>query len=357
MSALLRRKRPAGHRGFTLVELLVVIAIIGVLIALLLPAVQAARESARRTQCQNNMKQMGLSCHNFEGVYGTFPPAATRVDTDPWMHGPTWWVYTMPYVEQNAPYNMIVFPRQTFWFGGNGGHPNANIWRNVHFSYMECPSRSRNDARFSTATGSGDVGYQRPFYTCILGAENHITAMKQNTQFRGVVADGGVLTLRRGQKMSNVTDGTANTIMIGEQSALMYHNNGLPLPIPGDSPNNDGRVDNNRGFHMGTSYVGFPNGDNSMTNTTNCEYTNTGSNNCARCYNTTTINALGIATRRLLFNDFGELRCNKPLNSHHPGGIDAVYADGHVAFVAESMPLPILKLLVNRDDGIPANVP
>src|SRR5262249_21136932 len=94
------------RRAFTLVELLVVIAIIGVLVSLLLPAVQTARESARRTQCNNNLKQIGLGIHNFEGTYGTFPAAATRVmapanpSNNNWMHGPTWWIYTMPYVEQ-----------------------------------------------------------------------------------------------------------------------------------------------------------------------------------------------------------------------------------------------------------------
>src|SRR5207248_11335259 len=109
MSARWNRERLVLRRGFTLVELLVVIAIIGVLVALLLPAVQAARESARRSQCNNNLKQIGLSIHNFEGVCGTFPPAMTRVDIDTWMHGPTWWVYTMPYVEQNAAYSKIQF--------------------------------------------------------------------------------------------------------------------------------------------------------------------------------------------------------------------------------------------------------
>src|SRR5687767_4552374 len=91
----------AARRGFTLVELLVVIAIIGALVALLLPAVQAAREAARRTQCNNNLKQIGLSIHNFEGVYGVFPPAAVRIEPDTWMHSATWWVHIFPYVEQN----------------------------------------------------------------------------------------------------------------------------------------------------------------------------------------------------------------------------------------------------------------
>src|SRR5262245_24097276 len=156
--------------GFTLVELLVVIAIIGVLVALLLPAVQSARESARRTQCNNNLKQIGLAIHNFEGAYGTFPAAATRVTTAPWMHGPTWWIYTMPYMEQGNTYNRITFPRNTFWLGSTGAEALANkeIWRNVRFAYMECPSSVGAVMRFSSNATSGDVGYQRPMYTCIL---------------------------------------------------------------------------------------------------------------------------------------------------------------------------------------------
>ena len=77
--------------------------------------------------------------------------------------------------------------------------------------------------------------------------------------------------------------------------------------------------------------------------------------NCARCYNTTTINTRGIVRAGLVFNDYGELRCNKPLNSQHPNGINALFADGHVAFVTENIPLATLKLLVNRDDGDAVN--
>ena len=351
MNARALHRGLAFRRAFTLVELLVVIAIIGVLVALLLPAVQTARESARRSQCNNNLKQIGLSIHNFEGAYGTFPAAATQVTTDTYMHGPTWWIYTMPYVEQNATYNQIVFPRKTFWLGSTGTEALANkeIWRNARFSYMECPSSTATVARFSSSTGSGDVGYQRPFYTCILGATPHPTAMNANAgQFRGPVSDGGVITLARGQRMSTVTDGTSNTVMVGEQSGRMTDGNNVPLAVG----NNDGRVDNNRGFHMGTSHVGFPSGDNTMDTPGNCPH-----NNCARCYNTTTINTRGIVSKFLVFNDSGELRCNKPLNSLHPNGINALFADGHVAFLTENLPLATLKLLVNRDDGEAVNMP
>ena len=335
------------RHAFTLVELLVVIAIIGVLVSLLLPAVQSARESARRTQCNNNLKQIGLAIHNFEGTYGTFPAAATRVDVDAYMHGPTWWIYTMPYMEQNNTYSQITFPRKTFWLGSTGAEALANkeIWRNVRFGYMECPSSVGAIARFSSSEGSGDVGYQRPMYTCILGATPHPTAMNANAQFRGPVSDGGVITLARGQRMSTVTDGTSNTIMIGEQSGRMYLGDGRALPV-GTDVNSDGRVDNNRGFHMGTSHVGYPSGDNTMDSPGNCAH-----NNCARCYNSTTINTRGIVSKGLVFNDYGELRCNKPLNSQHANGINALFADGHVAFVTANLPLDTLKLLVNRDDG------
>lgn len=339
---------PCSRRGFTLVELLVVIAIIGVLVGLLLPAVQSAREAARRMQCTNNLKQVGLALHNHHGVYGRLPAATTRVQIDTWMHGPTWWVYILPYIELDTAYSKLTFPRQTFWFGGAGGHPNTNIWKNIPLSFMQCPSSPL--PQFSTS--GADSGYQRPSYTCILGADTHPSTMLANSQFRGPVADGGVITLGRGQSFGSITDGTSNTIMIGEQSGQMFHNDGSTLPRPVDGINADGRVDNNRGFHMGTSHVGFPSGNGSMDAGRNCTHSN-----CARCYNTTTISTRGIVSRGLVFNDFGELRCNKPLNSTHTGGINALFGDGHVQFVQENLPLATLKALVNRDEGSVVEVP
>ena len=331
--------------AFTLIELLVVIAIIAILIALLVPAVQKVREAAARTQCVNNLKQIGLAIANYEGVYKRFPAATTRVEIDTWMHGPTWWVYIMPYIEQDGAYRQIVFPRQTFWFGGTT-HPNTLIWKDVKFPIMQCPSSDL--PQFSKA--GTDSGYQRPFYTCILGASDHPSALLANSQFRGPVSDGGVLTLYRGKRMTDITDGTSNTVIVGEQSDFMYHNNGSRLPLAGGSTQDDGRVDNDRGFHMGTSHVGWPSGNNTMDSAAaggNC----TG-NNCARCYNTTTINTLGINKKTgLVFNDYGSLRCNKPLTSPHPGGINALFADGHVTFLTDNLPIQILRDLVNRNDG------
>jgi prepilin-type processing-associated H-X9-DG protein len=295
-------------------------------------------------QCTNNLKQVGLALHNYEGVYGIFPAATTRVEIDTWMHGPTWWVSILPYMEQGAAYDKLVFPRQTFWFGGAGGHSNTLIWKNVHFKFMECPSTT--NPRFSDS--GADSGYQRASYTCILGSSLHSSRMAANTaQFRGHVSDGGVITLGRGQKITSVTDGTSNTILVGEQSGKVFHTNGNSLPLPGDSFNNDAKVDNNRGFHMGTSHVGFPSGDNSMDAGRNCTHAN-----CARCYQTTTVHNLGINARVGSFNDYGELRCNKPLNSNHTGGAMMLFADGHVQFVTQTIPLDTLRRLVDRDDGV-----
>src|SRR5690242_14750771 len=102
------------RRGFTLIELLVVIAIIGVLIALLLPAVQAAREAARRAQCVNNLKQIGLGLHNYESSNGAFPTAGqgslydgVPVPDTMYVDGTGFHARILPFIEQSAAYNAI----------------------------------------------------------------------------------------------------------------------------------------------------------------------------------------------------------------------------------------------------------
>ena len=124
------------RRGFTLIELLVVIAIIGVLIALLLPAVQAAREAARRSQCSNNLKQIALGLHNYHDANGSLP----------WGHGPFGWndwgalVLLLPYVEQGPLYNAINF--NTDIAGANPGNAQNSTIQRVTINVYQCPSDS-----------------------------------------------------------------------------------------------------------------------------------------------------------------------------------------------------------------------
>ncbi len=99
--------RPLKKRGFTLVELLVVIAIIGILIALLLPAVQAAREAARRMQCSNNLKQIGLAIHNYYSTNNAFPAACSSQNKNFGSWGFAWCVHIMPYAEQTSLYDEL----------------------------------------------------------------------------------------------------------------------------------------------------------------------------------------------------------------------------------------------------------
>jgi prepilin-type N-terminal cleavage/methylation domain-containing protein len=101
----------ARRRGFTLVELLVVIAIIGILVALLLPAIQAAREAARRAQCQNHLKQLALACLNYESTKGHFPPGfvSQPITVESW----AWSVFILPYVEEQGLYDQLS-PSETF---------------------------------------------------------------------------------------------------------------------------------------------------------------------------------------------------------------------------------------------------
>lgn len=144
----------AARDGFTLIELLVVIAIIGVLVAILLPAVQAAREAARRIQCSNNMKQIGLALHNYHDVHGCIPTTTTGPDTSGGGCGSgfySWMAMILPYVEQGNLYEQIDFdvPLSNHCnYSNNGdyadygiapGHPNAAAARTLVATYL-CPS-------------------------------------------------------------------------------------------------------------------------------------------------------------------------------------------------------------------------
>src|SRR5690606_839337 len=152
-------RRPQGHssrrHAFTLVELLVVIAIIGILVALLLPAVQSAREAARRMQCQNNLKQLGLALHNYHDALQAFPPSSVWPDESQIASknngnlGPTWVILILPYLEQQALHDAFDL-NQSICAEYNRAP------RSVQLATMLCPSDGFNRRPFK-GSSSGDT--------------------------------------------------------------------------------------------------------------------------------------------------------------------------------------------------------
>ncbi len=210
------------RRAFTLIELLVVIAIIGVLIALLLPAVQKVREAANRTKCQNNMKQQGLALHQYHDTYGTFPNG--MVDDEempPKGYHPEWsWMaLTMAFYEEGNLYKLADdYARQpgSYYqaFGDLGTPPNPAV--SVVVPLWTCPSDPRSDL---TAYGYTDTGkYIKVAFTEYLGING--TSAKSNLIIIGgsnLPNEDGILYHKSRVKIADITDGTSNTLMVGER--------------------------------------------------------------------------------------------------------------------------------------------
>ena len=290
------------HRtGFTLVELLVVIAIIGVLVALLLPAVQSAREAARRMQCANNLCQLSLAIQNYELTFRTYPPGTVN-DTGPIRNVPegyhhNWLTQLLPYLEEQVVYNHVDFTV--------GVYDDRNLpAREVPIAVLTCPS---------DVARNGDLGL-----TSYAGCHHDVDA-PINTDNRGV------FFLNSSVRTLDVTDGLSHTLFISEKLL--------------DPRGEDEDVQPDLGYMSGTRST----------------LRNTG----------TPINAALKPERLAMYPgqiplDEEDAQSAAPVypvlsvggfSSRHPAGVLAAFGDSSVQFLAQMMDLRVLQQLANRADG------
>ncbi|MCR9117687.1 MAG: DUF1559 domain-containing protein [bacterium] len=291
-------KSLANRRAFTLVELLVVIAIIGVLIALLLPAVQAAREAARRTQCVNNLKQIGLAMHNHHDTFRRLPVGSAGVNASTnagWGWG--WGAYILPFTEQENLYNTISSPTENI-FTDSGYSATAHIAAamTTRIDGFMCPSSATPEIQGgqSTHNYAGNAG------------GNWTSGDDSNAidGTNGVLLFGNPKT--DGLRFADITDGTSSTLLVCEKTgidAASTRCNWCSCNAIFNSHMDSGIGTNEASEHVGTTYLAFNN------------------------------------PTELAFGSF------------HPTGVNGLLVDGSVRFLPETTGQAVRVSLGARNDG------
>ncbi|MEX0642990.1 MAG: DUF1559 domain-containing protein [Pirellulales bacterium] len=318
-----------GNRAFTLVELLVVIAIIGILVALLLPAIQAAREAARRTQCVNNLKQLALGCHLHMDGNRVLPYGGKKSNQLSWI------CYILPYIEEQALFDQMqagnAFEDGTTSGGPDNGGNAENGSPSPHKSQyfagyhkppaIHCPSVPAVGERADNASTTLSNGVQcyTSHYCGVAGPvtiSGGLTYRKISgfPTTRGGASDHGLLVYNYRVKPSRATDGLSKTLMIGE--SVLYN------PFE-DAYGGQAWV---RGVGFGWGSPDY------IPGTKNIRYA---------------INAL---------QPSGEAN-NGPFGSKHAGGTHFALGDGSASFVSEDIDIFLYQALASRDGGETASLP
>ncbi|MCO6457633.1 MAG: DUF1559 domain-containing protein [Pirellulaceae bacterium] len=351
-----------SRRAFTLVELLVVIAIIGILVALLLPAVQAAREAARRMQCGNNLKQIGLAVHNYHDTYHVFPPAllgsgrynsAAYHAANGGVKNTTGFALLLPFIEgdtihdkydfnqcssMSSPYgHAVIGTDDQASDRNNDGYWNTNLGGpgkngdGIRLKWLECPSDpnagelrnyQQGTTNFYTMRNARRASYL--FNTGVFTDYNAAFQVYSSDIRRGAFGNDGAA------KFADIRDGTSNSTMVGEAAG-------------GD------------GLDQKTSWVYGPWG---LTGTHTCCHGRVVSSSSR------VLRSLADARYRIWFhingiynNDAYRRNYAWNYNSFHPGGAQFVMCDGAVKFLPELMDYFVLLRLSYIADGEPVELP
>ena len=303
-NSLSLRHNSIRRRGFTLIELLVVIAIISVLIALLLPAVQSARETARRAQCTNNLKQLGLAIHNYISINNVMPPATFPRDAIPGYGYPydfSVFIRLLPQLEQQPLFNATNFSL-TAWNGDN-----ITVDSTV-LSILNCPSDTNSPVPASVANADGNYfpgipaqgNWQVPHtsYAGMAGPFLYWNFDLNAYTWQGQKTMLGVIYPLSSTSMAAITDGTSNTILFAEVASSKAY--------PDSDMSGACRIDFTAWWFAGDPY--------------DCQTAAWWPPNCNQ--------------KVIGFPEYGSINI---VASRHPGGVNCGISDGSVRFVKSSI--------------------
>jgi prepilin-type N-terminal cleavage/methylation domain-containing protein/prepilin-type processing-associated H-X9-DG protein len=346
------------RKGFTLIELLVVIAIIAILIGLLVPAVQKVRSAAARIQCSNNLHQIGLGLHNYEGTFQKLPPAsqipwypAGRRDHDDFLDftlpfGPNWAVLLLPYIEQDNLFNQanpLAYPGVPITVGVPPLNANQT-WRSVRgvdVKVYQCPADGNNRQHYSDpAGGPAEQDWARGNYGVTAGWEDYDHVANGNTKtttqagvMKGFVSS-PMMSANYGARFAEVVDGLSNTIMVGELRAgkSQLDPRGVwALGFPSSSIINAGRAAYNPTPNNNLGDSG-KDGDEIQT--------------CGEFWTPTIGSRDGLGCIK-----DGNLMTSGMSRSRHTGGVNACFGDGSVRFINNAISEQTWCFLISKEDG------